>query len=124
MTSTDITVTLNCSVTGRTTYTGRGYYDYPFVVHRPTGDRPKNSPHGLLDNESKIWKITHMASGKAAFSAPTLSDAAKMITILKGFPLFYMPECPKFIQLCGLRGADIKIALELNGWNSKTGRFE
>ena len=113
MSTTDITVSLN-TPDGKKSFTGRGFIKFPFVVHRPIiGDELRGSG----------WKVTHLASGRVAFSVATIADAKKAIEVLGQHSLFYMPDTDKFIRLCASQGNTIVGSMRAAGYDNTTGRF-
>ncbi len=116
MKTTDIIVTLSNS-SGTKACEGRGYFDYPFVIHRPQGADNK------LDNNSNVWYVTHIASGRRAFAVATLSDASKMTKLLRKHPVFFMPLCDKFLKICTNQGPKIRKSLMDAGYCSNSMRF-
>lgn len=113
MRTTDITVCLN-TPDGKQTFTGRGFIKFPFVVHRPIiGDELRGTG----------WKVSHLASGRVAFTVATIADATKAIEVLDQHSLFYMPDTDKFMKLCASQGNTIVGSMRAAGYNGNTGRF-
>lgn len=113
MSTTDITVSLN-TPDGKKSFTGRGFIKFPFVVHRPIiGDELRGSG----------WKVTHLASGRVAFSVATIADAKKAIEVLGQHSLFYMPDSKHFLKLCRVHGAEVGGSMIAAGYDGNTGRF-
>ena len=115
MRTTDITVCLN-TPDGKQTFTGRGFIKFPFVVHRPIstiGDELRGTG----------WKVSHLASGRVAFTVATIADANKAIEVLDQHSLFYMPDTDKFMKLCASQGNTIVGSMRAAGYNGNTGRF-
>ena len=116
MKTSTITVSLNTSGS-RCVYQGRGYFNYPFVIHRP------QSGDGKLETSSQWWVITHLASGKMVLRSRTLDDSQKVIAILKKYTVFLMPECDKFYKICASQGGKIMGSVEEAGFDRSAGRF-
>ena len=116
MKTSNISVLLNTR-DGKKHYNGRGVVTFPFIVHRPIKSQEEMTMGG------SHWCITHMASGRQAFSAATLKDAKRMIEILGDFDLFLMPESDLFLKLCREQGGIIKDALKNGGFSFNNWRF-
>ena len=113
MRTTDITVCLN-TPDGKQSFTGRGFIKFPFVVHRP-----------IVEDELRGngWKVSHLASGRVAFTVATIADANKAIKVLDQHSLFYMPDTDKFMKLCSVHGGEIVRSMKAAGYDGNTGRF-
>ena len=113
MSTTDITVCLN-TPDGKKSFTGRGFIEFPFVVHRP-----------IIGDElgGRGWKVSHLASGRVAFTVATIADAKKAIEVLGQHSLFYMPDTKRLMSLCSKHGAEVTGSMKAAGYDGNTGRF-
>ena len=116
MKTTNISVLLN-TPNGKKHYSGRGVVTFPFIVHRPLRSLDE------MSTGSSHWCVSHMASGRQAFSARTLKDAKRMVEVLGGFNLFLMPESDKFLNLCREQGNEVRDALKAAGYSFDNWRF-
>tara|TARA_B100000161_G_scaffold261810_1_gene230683 strand:- start:381 stop:743 length:363 start_codon:yes stop_codon:yes gene_type:complete len=103
---------------GRRYYNGRGAIAFPFAVHRPPPP-----PEGEMKMDRSHWCVSHLASGRLAFSVRTLKDAERMVKILSQFNGFMLPECDVFYEFCRNKGETIKRALRSEGYSFDTERF-
>ena len=118
MSTTDITVCLSMP-DGKKSFTGRGFIEFPFVVHRPIiGDELRG-----LELGGRGWKVTHLASGRVAAIVATIADAKKAIEVLGQHSLFYMPDTKNFMSLCRVHGAEVTGSMKAAGYDGNTGRF-
>ena len=113
MSTTDITVCLS-TADGKQSFTGRGFIKFPFVVHRP-----------IIGHElgGRGWKVSHLASGRVAYTVATITDAKKAIEVLGQHSLFYMPDSELFLKLCRVHGAEVGGSMIAAGYDGNTGRF-
>jgi len=113
----NISIILNTN-TGTRPFNGRGKIAFPFVVHRPPPPPPFE-----MEMDRNYWCVSHLASGRLAFSVKTLKDAKRMLEVLSQFDEFKLPECDAFYEFCRTQGETVKRKLTSEGYSFHTERF-
>ena len=113
----NISVILNTNQ-GTRRYNGRGVIAFPFAIHRPP---PRLD--GEMEMDRNYWCVSHLASGRLAFSVKTLKDAKRMLEVLSQFDEFKLPECDAFYEFCRTQGETVKRKITSEGYSFHTERF-
>ena len=113
----NISVILNTNQ-GTRHFNGRGKIAFPFVVHRPPP-----LACGEMEMDRNYWCVSHLATGRLAFSVKTLKDAKRMLEVLSQFDEFKLPECDAFNEFCRTQGETVKRKLTSEGYSFHTESF-